>query len=298
MSRFFRQGYRVTNHNLLKLTRRLNDTLAPVRNRLMAREITNYVINIVDGTDQVEVNTDSSFLLHEASRLWDRRNQEYAPSSTFRDPLRCRISFLDTPEGYVLAIPYVSTHHGAAYLEALNTISGMEAFGVNPNYAERTPDDIDRLEVWNSAYWGMNKNHSLLTFELPHTSNPMIATTMDAEVLKTEFESSQSTPMERLRKHLANAAVARTVQMMQDRASEEVHQVVDEYAVYAEMLANQYVVAMDDSTVESIGKLPKALPHRVLNEHMQNVRVTNFAVDDARIEKMAESILYDLVLPD
>lgn len=288
MSSIFQYGYKVRTDNLIALTEYLNTVLAPIRNRLMAQELAQAALIILDGEKFAEYAHNDDMLLHAASKLWIDENANRNTHSTWHDILRCRIDFLQTPEGEVLAPVFVS-HKGRAYIEALNDVDLLEEYGVENRYSIATDRDSIRARdaVWIEALDRTNRHHNTLGFDLPYTMEPLMCLGLDREAFYAAVVEQQYAPERRLEDGVKNTVLSHAVPKLQEHFKKDIQGMATSDIMHVIRITEE-TIRQDTADITAYGTLPAPLTTEDLQSFVRSLGETDFHFNMTNIQMLVE----------
>lgn len=265
--------YFLYNPHILDFVEHVEEVITPVRNELMASEITEQAVRLLD-VEHVPVPHISDMyeqnLVSAAKTGWIQEQARHPSYSTFHDPVRFQLVIYSV-NGVRVAQCHTS-HRGRMYYDALETI-----------------DDIESREDYTYL---PQRDMTKVVYDLPETMNPMSKIYTTPEFYETMI-AIQPTREKRLLEHIKNE----TNGYILKKKPEIVHNIANTGTTVDIMsvlrTVEEVISTVGEYTVLEYGDEPRLISIR---DFMNAVKKTEWTVDSAKIEDLADMVIHELDL--
>lgn len=266
--------YFLYNPHILEFIEHVEEVITPVRNELMASEIVEQTVRLIDHEHTVAPHIPDMYeqnLLNAAKFCWAQEQSRHPSYSTFHDPVRFQLVMYSL-NGLRFAQCHTS-HRGESYYEVLETLDDIAEHTEEPQYPYLPQRDTSKI-----------------VYDLPGTLNPMIEPYTTPEFYE-QIIALQPQRDKRLLEHIKNEVNGKILHkrpnMIQNSATTGA--TVDIMALLRTV--EEVIDSVGTSNVLSYGNEPKVI---TVQDLMSPVKKTVWSVDNGKIDYLADMVLKNL----
>lgn len=260
------EQYFLHNPDILDFINYLEFELTPVRNELMAQEIIEKAVLLLD-SDSVDLGSQPESLVKEAKNSWLLEQERLPGWHTIHDPIRFQL-VMYLLNGIRIAQVHTS-RRGTAYLDALETLDSLD----------HTEEDIKR-------YYNTRET-PLIQYDMRETLNPYYKA-YDTPEFYENMIGVQPQRHKRLLNHIKNRVNSSVLRQNPDfiANAKEIDSSVDIMSILRN--TDEVVNTLGEHHVLSYGEEPKII---TVQDLMNPIQTTKFTVDTEKIDELAHMVI-------